>query len=134
MGGSVSQAWELSLGHDLVVHGFETHICRCADSLEPASYFGYPSLSLPAPSPLMLCSFLSKIKHLKKNLKKRGSSLKPCDPFYESWLFHLLRNFEGFKFDPLILSILIILLGNKHNYQRGRDKEVGEGGKMYHIC
>ena len=71
-GGSVGWVSDFSSGLDLMVlvHEFEPRV-RCADSSEPGACFRFfVSLSLSAPSLLVLC--LSKInKHLKKNFFKR---------------------------------------------------------------
>ena len=60
LGGSVSGVSDFSSGHDLTAREFEPCIRLCADSSEPGACFIFwvsLSLSLSAPSPLMLCLF-----------------------------------------------------------------------------
>ena len=53
-------ASDFGSGHDLTVPGFEPRVGLCADSWEPGARFGFcVSLSLSAPSPLVLCLSLS---------------------------------------------------------------------------
>ena len=60
LGGSVGWASDFSSGHDFTFHEFEPRVGLCADSSEPGACFGFcVSLSLSAPSPLMLCLSVS---------------------------------------------------------------------------
>ena len=62
LGGSVSEASDFSSGHDLTVHGFESHIGLCTDSSELGAFFGFcASLSLcPSPTPALTLSVSQK--------------------------------------------------------------------------
>ena len=41
LGGSVGEASDFGLGHDLTVHEFEPRVGFCADSSEPGACFGF---------------------------------------------------------------------------------------------
>ena len=57
LGDSVVKHLTLASGHDLIVLELEPRVGLCADSSEPVADSVCPSLS--APSPLMLCLFVS---------------------------------------------------------------------------
>ena len=60
LGGSVGWASDFRSGRDLADPDFKPCIGLSADSSEPEACFGF-CLPLSAPSPLMLCLYLSKM-------------------------------------------------------------------------
>ena len=67
LGGSVSEASNFGLGHDLAVREFEPRTGLCADGSEPGACFRFcVSLSLSAPPQLALCLSLSDKYFFKK--------------------------------------------------------------------
>lgn len=57
----------------------------------------------------------------------KSLGLKSYDPSCECWLFHLLSNFEEFTLTSKSSVFSLYNWNNKHNYQGGIEKEVGEG-------
>ena len=60
LGGSVSEASDFGLGHDLTVHGFEPRDGLCADRSEPRACFRFCIFLCLCPSPTLSLSKMNK--------------------------------------------------------------------------